>query len=352
MSPGRRGRREGAARSVRLTRFGGVAAVALAILAIPPLAGVPARLVEGCGKWIAFGAALELLSILGYVLVFGLVFCARMNGRQSLGAALRALGASTALPAGGVVGPAMGVRTADGAGPPAGLIRSTLAFGLLTNAPSLIVLGVLGLSLALGWPSGPHSVLLTLPAAAVAWALLVGAWLIAGSAAKRRPPEDESSRFPRQLAHGLSVLRDGAARARLLLAQGNWKLVGAVGYYAFDNAVLWASFRAYGHAPPLGVIVMGYLVGSLGAALPVPGGIGPTEGGLIGALVLYGAPAGPAAAAVLLYRGLSLALPLTLGAAAWARSPAARRGRRAMRHSMMRRSRTGFSREPDAAPVP
>jgi hypothetical protein len=54
---------------------------------------------------------------------------------------------------------------------------------------------------------------------------------------------------------------------------------------------------------------MGYLVGSLGSALPLPAGLG-LAGGLIGALVLYGAPAAPAAAAVLLYRGITISLPL------------------------------------------
>jgi hypothetical protein len=52
---------------------------------------------------------------------------------------------------------------------------------------------------------------------------------------------------------------------------------------------------------PLGVIVLGYLVGSLAAAAPIPAG-GVLEGGQIGARVLYGAPLAPAAGAVLLYR--------------------------------------------------
>src|SRR6202043_830158 len=69
----------------------------------------------------------------------------------------------------------------------------------------------------------------------------------------------------------------------VLVLGGNWKLVGAVAYYAFDNAVLWAAFHAYGRTPALGVLVMGYLVGSLGAALPIPAGIGAVEGGLLGA---------------------------------------------------------------------
>jgi uncharacterized protein (TIRG00374 family) len=62
---------------------------------------------------------------------------------------------------------------------------------------------------------------------------------------------------------------------------------------------------------------MGYLVGSLAGALPLPGGLGAVDLGLIGALVLYGSPAAPAAAAVLLYRGLSLAVPVALGAIGW-----------------------------------
>ena len=38
---------------------------------------------------------------------------------------------------------------------------------------------------------------------------------------------------------------------------------------------------------------MGYLVGSLAGALPLPAGLGAVDGGLIGALALYGAPAAP-----------------------------------------------------------
>ena len=66
---------------------------------------------------------------------------------------------------------------------------------------------------------------------------------------------------------------------------------------------------------------MGYLVGSLAGALPIPAGLGVLEGGLIGALVLYGAPAAPAAAAVLLYRGISLSVPIALGALGCTRRP-------------------------------
>jgi hypothetical protein len=69
---------------------------------------------------------------------------------------------------------------------------------------------------------------------------------------------------------------------------------------------------------------MGYLVGSLAGTLPVPAGLGALDGGLFGALVLYGAPAAPAAAAVLLYRGITLAVPVALAVIGWACRPAER----------------------------
>jgi hypothetical protein len=145
------------------------------------------------------------------------------------------------------------------------------------------------------------------------------------NAAGRRtePSAAETRTRPGGRRNDRLALLEAAPEAHTLLVAGNWKLVGALAYYAFDNAMLWAAFHAYGRTPPLGVVVMGYLVGSLGSALPLPAGLG-VAGGMIGALVLYGAPAAPAAAAVLLYRGISLSLPLALGTIAWACSPAAK----------------------------
>jgi uncharacterized protein (TIRG00374 family) len=94
-------------------------------------------------------------------------------------------------------------------------------------------------------------------------------------------------------------------------------LTGALGYWAFDNAVLWATYRAIGPAPPLTVVLMGYLIGQLGGLLPIPGGIGGIDGGLIGTLVVYGAPLASTAAAVLVYRVILFWLPLIGGAIAF-----------------------------------
>jgi uncharacterized membrane protein YbhN (UPF0104 family) len=311
--------------AIRWTRLGAVAAIAATFLAVPALAHVPARLLTACAKWIALAAIFELVSMLGFVLVFALVFGARLSIRQRLGTGLRALGAITVLPAGGLVGPAMAARTAgDEAAPLSVVTRSTIALTILTSAPILLVLGALGFTLWLVGAPGPHTALLTLPAAGVAVAVVGGVWLIGRSSQPLGASRRGSSRSTRghRLVAGAEHCRAGAMEARRLVVDGNWKLGGAIAYYAFDNAVLWAAFHAYGRAPAISVIVMGYLVGSLGALLPLPAGIGGVEGGLIGALVLYGASAAPAASAVLLYRGISLSLPVALGGLAWGIIPA------------------------------
>lgn len=300
--------------------------VALGFLALPPLAGVPARLIDGCAKWIALAAVLELFSVLGFIIAFKLVFGIRMTWRQSSPAALRALGASAVLPVGGIVGPAAGAWSARAESvPPSQLTRSSIAFVVLTSAPGVLVLAALGVTLWLGWASGPHGAALSLVPAGVALAILATAWRTPYSTSRDQPQDAAGRRrLLDRVVKSVGLLRDGIADARTTVVAGDWKLVGAVCYYAFDNAVLWAAFHAFGRTPPLSVIVMGYLIGSLGAALPSPAGLGPAEGGLIGALVLFGAPAAPAAAAVLLYRGISLTVSLVLGAVAWTPRPLAR----------------------------
>jgi hypothetical protein len=108
-----------------------VVAVAAAFLVVPALAGVPARLVDGCAKWIAAAGVLELLSVLGFIVVFKLVFAEALSWRRSARAALCALGAGTILPAGGLVGPTIGAWSAGIEKPSLPrLARSTVTFGI------------------------------------------------------------------------------------------------------------------------------------------------------------------------------------------------------------------------------
>ena len=64
---------------------------------------------------------------------------------------------------------------------------------------------------------------------------------------------------------------------------------------------------------------MAYLIGQLGGLIPLPGGLGGVDGGLIGTLVLYGAGATAAATAVLAYRAIVLLLRSRSASRRWSR---------------------------------
>jgi uncharacterized protein (TIRG00374 family) len=97
----------------------------------------------------------------------------------------------------------------------------------------------------------------------------------------------------------------------------NPALLGAVGWWAFDIAVLWACFHAFGSAPPEAVIVLAYFVGMLGNTLPLPGGIGGVDGGMIGAFTAFGVNVEASVVAVLAYRAFAFWLPTIPGTVAY-----------------------------------
>jgi uncharacterized protein (TIRG00374 family) len=90
-----------------------------------------------------------------------------------------------------------------------------------------------------------------------------------------------------------------------------------VAAWGFDIGTLWACFHAFGPSPPVAVLVMGYYVGTLADALPLPGGVGGVEGGLIGAFLAFGVKGSLAVLAVLAYRTISYWLPTLPGAVAY-----------------------------------
>jgi uncharacterized protein (TIRG00374 family) len=122
-----------------------------------------------------------------------------------------------------------------------------------------------------------------------------------------------------RIASALTSLSAGIRESEIVLRHPNWRLLGAVGFWIFDVAALWLAFRALGSAPPFGAVVMGYLVGMAANMLPIPGGIGAVDLGLVGMLTLYGAALSTAAAAVLIYRAISLWIPTVVGTIAYLR---------------------------------
>jgi uncharacterized protein (TIRG00374 family) len=122
----------------------------------------------------------------------------------------------------------------------------------------------------------------------------------------------------RALWHTRKALVGGTGEALQIARSRNLLVItGSLGYWLWDNAALWAAFHAFGSSPPLTVVLLGYLIGQLGGLLPLPGGLGGIDGGLIGTLIVYGTPAAETAAAVLVYRVILFWLPLLVGAVAF-----------------------------------
>jgi uncharacterized protein (TIRG00374 family) len=122
----------------------------------------------------------------------------------------------------------------------------------------------------------------------------------------------------RRLATAPASVASGVRTAIALVRERRVGVLGAVLWWAFDISVLWACFHAFGQDPPyLAVIVMAYFVGMLGNLLPLPGGIGGVDGGMIGAFIAFGVPGDYALVAVLSYRAFAFWLPTVPGAVAY-----------------------------------
>jgi uncharacterized membrane protein YbhN (UPF0104 family) len=65
------------------------------------------------------------------------------------------------------------------------------------------------------------------------------------------------------------------------------------------------------------VLVLAYLIGQLGGNIPIPGGIGGLDAGLIGTFALFNQPLATTTGAVLLYHAISLWVPGLLGTIAF-----------------------------------
>jgi hypothetical protein len=118
-------------------------------------------------------------------------------------------------------------------------------------------------------------------------------------------------------AHVSATVSDGVDGAIQIVKARDPRLLGGVAWWAFDIAVLWATFHAFGASPPIFIITLGYFLGLIGNALPFLGSLGGVDGGMIGALVALGAAAPVAIAAVVVYRLISCWLPTVPGLAAY-----------------------------------
>lgn len=302
------------------------AVIALLIATLPGIGEVRERFADAKPGWLVAMVVLELCSCLSYVVAFRGVFCRRLEWRFSYEVGMAEQGTNVLVPAGGVGGLALGAWVLRQGGMATERIaRRSVSFFVLTSIPNFLCAMVLGILIGSGAiaTAGPQVVAAIFGGLALAVMILV----VALPRALRRVGPDHDgplgedglwTRLRRLARRAAGAVGGGVEDAGMLLGQRPpYALGGAVGYMGFDVLALVCSFEAFGLGPSFAAFVFAYVIGQLGGLVPLPGGIGGIEGGLIGALALYGSPLAQATAAVLAYRVAQLGLPAILGSVAF-----------------------------------
>lgn len=288
--------------------------VLVALLA-PGLGEVRRHLEDANPWWLVLAVGLELLSCLSYVLMFRPVFCRQMPWRHASRIGWSELGMGSIVPASGAAGLALGAwALIQGGMAPERVARRSVAFFLIKSSVNFVAVVVIGGLMALGLFGPPLSPWLTALPAALSL-VVIAAVLLLPRLGEGAPAPDDAGRLRRGVVAARRSVIVGTREAIEIVRGGDPLVIaGAVGYWIWDNAVLWATFHAFGATVDPSIILLGYLIGQLGGLLPIPGGVGGIDGGLIGTLVVFGAPAAATAAAVLAYRVILFWLPLLGGA--------------------------------------
>jgi uncharacterized protein (TIRG00374 family) len=306
-------------------------ALAFLYFVLPQLSGVRHtwhRLNDGDSWWIAVAVVMQLLSMASYIAIFQGIHVppgSPITWRQSYQITMAGLAATRLFAAGG----AGGVAVTAWALRRSGMARREvaermLAFLVLLYGVYVAAMVVCGLGLYLGLFSGEHPFAITVGPAIVGGVAILVFLAIAfvPDDLERRlgrlaPRNQRIARWVRRLAAGPASLSGGIHFAWQKLRHPDWAMLGTVSWWAFNIAVLYAAFRAFGQAPPLAVLIQAYFVGMLANLLPLPGGIGGVDGGMIGAFVAFGVSGSLALIAVLVYRLLAFWLPSIPGAIAY-----------------------------------
>ena len=285
------------------------------LLGVPSLDEASDRIARASVPWIGAGIALEVLSCMGYVVLFDLVF-GRLGRSLSSRLSLAELAVNSVVSVSGLAGIALGAWVLRSKGFAVERIakRSVLVF-VLTSAVNVGAVVVIGVPMWLGAIPGSRDPLLTLLPAGVALAAIAGTLAMAAwarrASARRRLKQG-------RVAVALIAVGGGVQDALAMIRAHDPRLLGAVGYWLFDNLALYACLAAFGHAPSFWVVAMANLVGMLANSVPVPGGFIAVESGLVGMLLLFDTrPASAVIGAVIVYRAISLWVPAVIGSIAF-----------------------------------
>ena len=307
---------------------GVLVAVAVGIISLlPGLGGVRSAIAAASGGWVAGAAAIQLVGIAGAVVFVQLVF-ADVSQRLTWKMGGAQMAANVLLPTGGNTAVGYWTLSSIGWGLERFAERTAVAI-IAPTAPNVLLIIVFGLGMGLGLFGGPNDWWLTfLPAAIAITIIVVAIW------AARWGHRLAARTHRRWLHEVLRVLSTGVTGTVEVLRRRNWRVLGTWAEILCAIGALWATLIAVGEHLPFAVVAMGYLIGQLAQVVPIPGGIGAIDAGVIGALVLYGADVDQATAGELIAHTLALLLPLLVGMIPFALLPG--EIRRTRRHSIPR----------------
>jgi len=307
--------------------------VAFFYFVLPQLSGLEDtwhRLGDGDPLWLLLAFGFSILSFVGYVGLFQGVYVTeaareRIGYRESYLITMAGLAATRLFAAGGAGGIALTAWALRRSGMSRRDVADrSIAFLVLTYAVYMGALVIFGYGLSWGILSGPAPFGVTVVPALFGLAVIVLALLMTFVPAdvERRFEQWSSgggrlSRLGAKLSTVPAAISSGVRIAIGHIGKRDPALVGVAAYWGFNIAILWACFHAFGEAPPWAVIVMAYFVGMLGNLLPLPGGVGGVDGGMIGAFAAFGVSGSLALVAVLTYRVFAFWLPTIPGIIAY-----------------------------------
>lgn len=301
---------------------------------LPKIVGLDdalATLDEGNPWWIALAVVFNIGAFGAYVALFRGVVGERvlhLDWRESYQITMAGLAATRLFSAGG----AGGIVLTYWALRKAGMERRQsacrmVAFLVLLYGVYLAALVVFGILLRTNVLPGKSPIGLTIVPAALAAAVIAIFLLIALIPADferrlgRFTQGYRFGRFVRRLATAPATVASGTRTALAFVRnprRGGLAVIGAIGFWAANIAILWASFEAFSVDVPVAVLVQGFFVGMAANLFPgAPGGVGAVDAGLIGAFVLFGLPGSDVFAAVLIYRLIAFWLPIPPGIVAF-----------------------------------
>jgi uncharacterized protein (TIRG00374 family) len=308
-----------------------VSVAAFLYFVLPKLLGLQQtwnRLAQGDVWWLAVAAVLTVLSFVVYVWLFRAVFVrgnTRIGWSESYEITMASLAATRLFAAGGAGGVALTAWALRRAGMgPRTVAARMIAFLVVLYGIYMAALVIDGLGLYTGaFPGSAPFAITVVPAifGAVVIAVFLAMAFVPGDlerlVARWATADHWAAKAARRAAALPATIATGVRTALDLVRSNDPALIGTLAWWALNIAMLWACFHAFGSAPPQAVIVMAYFVGMLGNLLPLPGGVGGVDGGMIGAFTAFGVNVELSVVAVLAYRAFAFWLPTLPGAVAY-----------------------------------